>query len=260
MEQAMSEQTSSGALTGKHILVTRAEGRGGALVEGLTALGAKVTEVPLIVHRPPTNPDAAHAALAQGGAYDYALFTSARAVGASLKLLGDTSPRGGWPPVLAVGPATARAARQAGLSVRLVPAEFVAEGLLRALDGMDLAGKRVIFPRAEVAREELPDELRRRGAMVDVVPVYRTEPSPEAPGKLREALTRGVDLVSLASASAASSLASAAAGNPVPGVACIGPVAAAAARDLGLSVAVVAGEHTAEGLVEAIARYFGSGA
>jgi uroporphyrinogen III methyltransferase / synthase len=257
MEPAMSEPA-SGALAGTHVLVTRAEGKGGALTDGLAALGVRVTEVPLIVHRPPTDPDAAHTALAEAGTYEYALFTSARAVGASLKLLGDTSLRGGWPPVLAVGPATARAARLAGLSVRLVPVEFVAEGLLRALDGMDLAGKRVIFPRAEVAREELPEELRRRGASVDLVAVYRTEPSPEAPARLRDALAQGVDLVALASASAARSLASAANGGPVPSVACIGPVAAAAARDLGLDVAVVAAEHTAEGLVQAISRYLGS--
>ena len=244
------------ALTGKHLLVTRSEGKGGSLSEGLAQLGARVTEVPLIVHRPPTDPDAARAALAEAGTYDYAIITSARAVGASLKLLGDTSPRGGWPPVLAVGPATARAARQAGLSVRLVPAEFVAEGLLRALDGMELAGKRIIFPRAEVAREELPDELRRRGATVDVVPVYRTEPSPEAPDRLRAALAEHVDMVAIASASAAASLATAATGGNVPPVACIGPVAAQAAADLGLQVAVVAAEHTAEGLVDAILRYF----
>jgi uroporphyrinogen III methyltransferase/synthase len=244
------------ALGGRHLLVTRSEGRGGSLTEGLAQLGARVTEVPLIQHRPPTNPDPARDALAGAGGYDYVIFTSARAVGASLKLLGDHSPQGGWPPVLAVGPATARAARQAGLSVRLVPAEFVAEGLLRALDGMDLAGKRMIFPRAEVAREELPDELRRRGATVDVVPVYRTEPSPEAPARLRAALAEGVDLVALASASAAASLAAAGAGMTVPPVACIGPVAAQAATDLGLEVAVVASEHTAEGLVDAILRYF----
>ena len=246
----------SGGLTGKHLLVTRSEGKGGSLSEGLAGLGARVTEVPLIVHRPPTDPEAARVALGLAGTYDYAIITSARAVGASLKLLGDTSPRGGWPPVLAVGPATARAARQAGLSVRLVPAEFVAEGLLRALEDMDLAGKRIIFPRAEVAREELPDELRRRGATVDVVPVYRTEPSPDAPDRLRAALADHVDMVAIASHSAASSLVAAAAGGSIPPVACIGPVAAQAATDLGLQVAVVAGEHTAEGLVDAILRYF----
>ncbi|MFN2462879.1 MAG: uroporphyrinogen-III synthase [Candidatus Dormibacteria bacterium] len=246
----------SGPLAGKHLLVTRSEGKGGSLTEGLSGLGARVTEVPLIVHRAPSDPEAAREALAGAAAYDYAIITSARAVGASLKLLGDTSPKGGWPPVLAVGPATARTARQAGLSVRLVPAEFVAEGLLRALDGMDLDGKRIIFPRAEVAREELPDELRRRGATVDVVPVYRTEPSPDAPGRLRAALEEGVDMVAIASASAASSLASAAEGRPVPPLACIGPVAAQAAVDLGLSVAVVSEEHTAEGLVDAIRGYF----
>ncbi|MEA2683145.1 MAG: uroporphyrinogen methyltransferase / synthase [Chloroflexota bacterium] len=250
----------SSELAGKRVLVTRTEGKGGSLTEGLAAMGAFVTEVPLIVHRPPTDPEAARESLAAAGTYDYAILTSARAVGASLKLLGNDSPRGGWPPVLAVGPATARAARQAGLSVRLVPAEFVAEGLLRALDGMDLAGKRLIFPRAEVAREDLPEELRRRGATVDVVPVYRTEPSPDAPARLREALEKGVDMVALASASAAASLAQAAAGLQVPPVACIGPVAADAARTLGLDVAVVAGEHTAEGLVDAISRHFGRAA
>lgn len=250
----------SAALAGKRVLVTRTEGKGGSLTEGLAAMGAEVTEVPLIVHRPPTDPEATREALAAVGSYDYAILTSARAVGASLKLLGNESPRGGWPPVLAVGPATARAARQAGLSVRLVPAEFVAEGLLRALDGMDLAGKRMIFPRAEVAREDLPDELRRRGATVDVVPVYRTEPSADAAARLRLALEKGVDLVALASASAAASLAQAAAGLPIPPVACIGPVAAEAARGLGLEVAVVAREHTAEGLVDAISRHFGPAA
>ncbi|MFN2465920.1 MAG: uroporphyrinogen-III synthase [Candidatus Dormibacteria bacterium] len=246
----------SAALAGRRVLVTRAEGKGGSLTEGLGALGAIVTEVPLIVHRPPSDPEAAREALTSCGGYDYAIFTSARAVGAALKLLGDTAPRGGWPPVLAVGPATARTARQAGLSVRLVPAEFVAEGLLRALDGVELGGKRIIFPRAEVAREDLPDELRRRGATVDVVAVYRTEPSPEAPTRLREALEMGVDLVALASASAAASLAAAGEGRSIPPVACIGPVAADAARELGLDVAVVASEHTADGLVQAIAAHF----
>lgn len=247
-------------LAGKRVLVTRAESKGGSLSDGLAAMGVIVTEVPLIVHRPPSDPEGAREALGAAGGYDFAIFTSARAVGASLKLLGAESPRGGWPPVLAVGPATARTARHAGLSVRLVPAEFVAEGLLRALDGMDLAGKRLIFPRAEVAREDLPQELRRRGATVDVVPVYRTEPSPEAPARLRQALEEGVDLVAIASASAAASLAAAGAGGPLPPVACIGPVAADAARKLGLDVAVVAGEHTAEGLVEAISRHFGRAA
>jgi uroporphyrinogen-III synthase len=246
----------SGALAGRRVLVTRAEGKGGSLSAGLEALGAAVTEVPLIVHRPPSDPDAARDALLLAGSYDYAIFTSARAVGSSLKLLGPVSPRGGWPPVIAVGPATATTARQAGLSVRLVPAEFVAEGLLRALDGFDLTGRRIIFPRAEVAREDLPEELRRRGATVDVVSVYRTAPSPDAPARLSAALQNGVDLVALASASAAASLAAAGEGKPIPPVACIGPVAADAARKLGLEVAVVAAEHTADGLVEAIAAHF----
>jgi uroporphyrinogen III methyltransferase/synthase len=40
-------------------------------------------------------------------------------------------------------------------------------------------------------------------------------------------------------------------------VACIGPVTAAEARGAGLDVAILAGESTVEGLVEAITDYYG---
>ena len=44
----------------------------------------------------------------------------------------------------------------------------------------DSTGKRILLPRAAVARDVLPAELRRRGAQVDVVEAYRTVIPPEA--------------------------------------------------------------------------------
>ena len=48
--------------------------------------------------------------------------------------------------------------------------------------GFDLEGKRVLLPRAAVARDVLPHELRARGACVDVVEAYRAI-VPESAGK-----------------------------------------------------------------------------
>ena len=55
-----------------------------------------------------------------------------------------------------------------------MPEEYVAESLLEALAGEDLKGKRILLPRAAVARDLVPVTLRERGAVVDVVEAYRT--------------------------------------------------------------------------------------
>jgi uroporphyrinogen-III synthase len=92
------------------------------------------------------------------------------------------------------------------------------------------------------------------------VAVYRTLPAEPDEATLAE-LVRGVDVVTLASASAARSFASAAAGRDWPWlasatIACFGPVTAQAALACGLPVHIVAGESTADGLVEALQGYF----
>lgn len=58
-----------------------------------------------------------------------------------------------------MGSATATKLAEWGLKPALVPAEFRAEGLLAAFP-QNLVGTRILFPRAEVARELLPEELR----------------------------------------------------------------------------------------------------
>jgi uroporphyrinogen-III synthase len=102
-----------------------------------------------------------------------------------------------------------------------------------------------------VARDVLPDGLRAAGWDVDVVAAYRTVPAPLTDDQRARAET--ADVVTFTSSSTVERYLEAMGDRPVPGVvACIGPITAATARDHGLSVDVVADEHTIAGLVRAL--------
>src|SRR6185312_10352551 len=88
--------------------------------------------------------------------------------------------------ICAIGPATRAAVEALHLKVDLMGAEYVAEGLVEAFRNHDLAGKRVLLPRAAVARDLVPSELTRRGAVVDVVEAYRTTLPDAAARRARE--------------------------------------------------------------------------
>jgi len=137
----------------------------------------------------------------------------------------------------AIGPGTAAALRERGLEPTLVPRTSTQEGLLAELPSP--AG-RVLVAAAEGARRVLSDAL---GA--DFLPLYRTvEVSPED--------VPDVDIVLLASSSAARSLARTAARGAR--VVVIGPQTAAAARELGLRIVAEASEHDLDGLTAALAK------
>jgi uroporphyrinogen III methyltransferase / synthase len=172
--------------------------------------------------------------------------------------------------VAAVGSRTAAALRKVGLAPDLLPERFTAADLLRAFrtatDGKDLptmAGSYVLFPRAEVAEEELRRGLEEMGARVEVVTAYRVEETPSGARRLaRKILARELEAVTLTSGSAARSVARAwrqsgrgGDGWP-PGVlvAAIGPVTAEAARREGLPVHLVPRSYTLEDLAKALAK------
>ncbi len=91
--------------------------------------------------------------------------------------------------IVAVGPKTAGALGKNGLKVDIIPEESMAEGIVLALSGEDIRGKKFLYPRAEVAREVLPEALRAAGAIVDVVTVYRTVAPGGLSGAIRDALS-----------------------------------------------------------------------
>jgi uroporphyrinogen III methyltransferase/synthase len=164
-----------------------------------------------------------------------------------------------------IGPATAKALGRFHLHPDLMPETYQAEYLLEALSALPWNNQRVLIPRAEEAREILPEGLRQMGAEVLVVSAYKTVPAEEEKGALRERLIRAeVDCLTFTSSSTVINfLALFSRQEILPllknvALACIGPVTAQTARDNGLKVSIVAEEYTIPGLVTAIEKHFSS--
>ncbi|HLW59684.1 MAG TPA: uroporphyrinogen-III synthase [bacterium] len=264
--------TAPGALDGRWIVVTRARAQAGALAARLEAEGARIAEFPTIRVGPLDDYGEADRAIDRLGDYRWIVFTSQNGVTAFLDRL---QARAGTVRGLdhhdlaAIGPATAGALRARGLRVDLAPAEFVAEALVEAFATASsagpsrLRGARVLLPRALEARGVLPEGLRGLGAIVDVVPVYRTVTErDQAPAVRRRLLDGEVDAVTFTSSSTVRGFVEVL-GPEAPRVggraliACIGPVTAATARERGLPVGLVAREYTVPGLVAALRERLG---
>jgi uroporphyrinogen III methyltransferase/synthase len=237
------------ALTGKTIVITRAASQSADLRSRLEDLGARVIECPTIHLVPPKSWKPVDEAIRRLNTYQWLLFTSANAVAQFMDRMGDRRPA---IPIAVVGSATAAKLEEWGLKAALVPKEFRAEGLLEAFPE-NLVGTRILFPRAEVARELLPEELRRRGAIVDLITVYRTVKA--FAGNIGEILeTERVDCIVFTSPST------------IPedlhmlptgtALAVIGPVTSEAAQLLGLKPDIVPIESTVPALVEYIKDHF----
>jgi uroporphyrinogen III methyltransferase/synthase len=238
------------ALSGKTIVITRAASQSGELRAALEDLGARVIECPTIHIVPPQSWKPVDDAIRRLNTYQWLLFTSANAVEQFMGRMGDRRPS---IPIAVVGSATGKKLGEWGLKPSLVPADFRAEGLLEAFPG-NLVGTRILFPRAEVARELLPEELRRRGATVDIVTVYRTVKA--LAGSIGEILeTERVDCIVFTSPSTIpEDLHMLPTGTRL---AVIGPVTREAAQLLGLKPDIVPVESTVPALVLAIREYFG---
>ena len=240
-------------LFGTRIVVTRAREQASALVDRLRTLGAETIELPAIEIADPADGGVAVRKAADAIAtYSWVVFTSANAVARFMPLLRDARALGPVR-VAAIGPGTADALAEFGVTADLVPDRFVAEALLDAVpDGQG----RVLLPRAAVARDVLPAGLEAKGWDVDVVEAYRTEPAAPSEAALEAAAT--ADAITFTSSSTVTNFLAVAGADRVPGlVACIGPVTADTARAAGLRVDVVAEEHTIDGLVDALCAALG---
>lgn len=241
----VSESDSLWPLRGRRIVVTRPREYATALVRGLEALGAEAPVVPLIAIEPVLD-GREFARLVERGDHDWIVFTSANAVRVVGPLLARVRARSA-----AVGPATAGALRELGVEPAFVPERFAASEIAAGLE--PLPGARVLLPQSEIAEPLLADELRARGATVDVVEAYRTVP--RRPSDEELATLRDADAILLASGSAARSLAQhGGAGSSL--VVCIGPTTAQVARESGLDVGLVAEDATGQGMIEAVVSHF----
>jgi uroporphyrinogen III methyltransferase/synthase len=218
----------------------------------LETLGAIVTELPAITIEPLdfVLPDLTD--------YGWIVFTSVNGVahffdrglaasGLDARALGPVE-------VAAIGPGTAEALAAVGIAADLIPERFVAESLLEAFPPPVAAGERVLLPRAETARDVLPEGLRARGYDVDVMPVYRTTRATPAADDLAVVRAGAVDAVTFTSSSTVDNFCAivGAFEGDQPLVVSIGPVTSQTARDRGLRVDTEADPHTIDGLVAAL--------
>lgn len=248
------------------VVVTRAGGREDPLGAALRKGGAEMVWLPTTATLPPIDPSPLDAALERLGEVDWVVFTSGHAVEAVC-----ARPRwpAAWsaaaprrPRVAAVGTSTARRLGERGIGVDLVPPQASAASLVAALlaaGNGPLRGRRVLWPRSDIARRELPDGLVAAGAVVEEPIAYRTVAA--IPGGLegfRRDLEAGrIDAVCFLSPSAADGLARAL-GSDLSGlagrclVASLGPATSGALARLGAAPDVEAARHTPEGLAEAL--------
>lgn len=247
-------------LFGKTILITRPRHQAIHLAQALENLGAETVAIPTIRIIQPTDTGLLDEALNRLPDYDWALFTSVNAVDFFLKRLQeqgkDFRALGGLR-IAAIGPATAQRLTETGIVCDLVPKDYRAEGLLEALAQGNAKGLRFLLPRAKVARELLPKKLAELGATVDVVPVYETIADEGVAQNINTLLqTREIDVIAFTSASTVKNFHALADSDAFLSsgakIACIGPITAAAARKLNLSVSIEATEYTVPGLVNAI--------
>lgn len=251
-------------LFGRRIVVTRPRHQAPEFADILESWGAEVIVFPTIeIATPPVQADL-DAALARAETFDWVIFTSANGVEVFFERL-RTQERDirEWhrARIAAIGPQTARALRNSGVRVDLVPADFTAEGLLEALTDVALVGQRVLLPRAGGARELLPIELSRRGAEVEEVVTYVSRLPDVDVRDLLAWVHRGVDLITFTSSSTAAHFVQLL-GSELHEVAtktrfgCIGPITGATARGHGLTVDVEPSEFTIPAFAESIAAHF----
>jgi uroporphyrinogen III methyltransferase / synthase len=242
------------------------------LTAGLEALGGTVVPLPVIEVKEIIDKHPLDEALLSLEKYSWIIFTSAYGVAFFVKRLEELKiqqDRMVRPKICAVGPATAKALKDCGFDIALVPEQYVAEGVIQALDhhcgGLrHLAGNHILLPRALQARDVLPKALAEAGAQVDVVACYETLSTEMDETTIRQLYGMAPDLVVFTSSSTIKNLIA------ILGqeygkklflnsrVAVLGPITAKTAESFGKHAEIVPKENTVASLLDAIREYFGS--
>ena len=253
-------------LFGQRIAITRDRRQAPQLSDPLEALGADVLPMPVIEIQPSSDPGPLDRAIAQLDSYDWLIFTSVNGVYTFLDRLDKSQKdlRSLRARICTIGPATRAAVEALHLKVERTPKEYVAESLLEAFAGEDLQGVRILLPRAAVARDLIPAEFARRGAVVDVAEAYRTVPPADLAPKVRDVLARRPHWITFTSSSTVKNFVGAL--EPLGGLKAmagirtvsIGPITSGTLREFGLPVDAEADPHNIPGLVAALAARAGT--
>jgi len=251
------------SLSGKKVVVTRPEAQNQRFVEKLVNLGANPICLPVIEISPVADPQELDLVLKRLDQYDWLVLTSVNGVAAVWERLDalDVQKLPKRLKLACIGPKTAASLNEKGYQADFVPEEYIAEAILPGLG--DLEGIKVLLARADIARPDLPEEIRAGGGTADDICAYRTIPA-KPDRKSIEAVAEGVDLLTFTSPSTVENFFQILLsegldplklpGDPV--VACIGPITARAAEMNEYQVKIIPEEYTIEGLLWAMEDYF----
>ncbi len=256
-------------LFGKRIVVTRTREQASELMAGLEENGANCLEYSTIKIEAVDSYEELDEELERIQEYHWILFTSLHGVRYFFdRLYGkglDTRSLNG-PGIAAVGKATADLLLKYGVRADLLPTVFTGEGLAETLLDQGVEGRNILIPRAEKAREILPETLRGAGAQVTVTPVYKNVAPEGKRVQLRDELEAGkVDMVTFTSSSTVrnflgmvdakdSSDLKRLMHNVV--IAAIGPITAKTVTDNGLKVDIQPESYTIPDMVQEIVKHY----
>jgi uroporphyrinogen III methyltransferase / synthase len=197
----------SKTLFGKRILVTRAKSQAGVLSRLLAQKGAKVIEIPTIEIKPLPLDRRGKEIIQNVHLFNWLVFSSTNAVEIFVKHLTKMGEKKKLRniKITCVGESTAKALRAKDVKVDLVPKDYRQEGLAKAFQKMEVKEKKFLIAGAKEGRDVLAKFLKRKGAKVELLPLYENRVPRNAKHSLQMLMAqqRKVDLVIFTSSSAA---------------------------------------------------------
>lgn len=259
----MAQSTKS--LSNRRIVITRASEQSSALRERLEKLGAEVIELPLIKVSCEIDKHTLADCFLELGSYDWMIFTSVNGVRCFFdqffKLFDDIRSLG-LMRIACVGETTAKAVEALRLKVECMPKKATADNLAKELIATgSLDSAKILLVTGNLNREALEQKLEEARAIVDRLPVYKTEHNDVSGEPAVEVFKKlGADAILFASSSAAESFASqreclrlnSGATSPLYGS--IGTQTSESLRAKGLAVDFEAEEATLDDLVKALVK------
>jgi uroporphyrinogen III methyltransferase/synthase len=249
-------------LTGRRILITRAQEQAEEFSRLLENYGAQVIPFPTIEIAPPGEWQPLDKTIEKLDSYDWAIFTSVNGVRSFTQRLHDKG-KGvdalAGKKICAIGPRTQRELETRGLTVTFMPTEYKAEGVIEGLKTRGIKGQKILLPRARGARKILPEALQEVGAIVDEVEAYQAVKPSKSNESLAVILKQGIDVVTFTSSSTVRNFMELLSDKSVMSgvkIAVIGPITAETARSYGLEPHITPGEYTIPALVQAIVEHF----
>lgn len=254
------------ALQNKFFLVTRTEEQSAAFRSLLESRGAKTFCLPAIQIVDPDSWQDCDNAIWKLAEYDGVCFTSKNAVEKfvgrirsirpqALQTLSDCK-------LYVIGEKTKLALQSNGFSTTFVPQHASADKLAAAIREASITGKKILFPKSNIARPELPEQLRKAGAIVDEVVAYNTVmPDPQHLDTVKRLLQeKKIDAATFFSPSSVVNMLEMLGSDLLSqtAIAAIGTTTAEAAVQAGLRTSIVAPQATSESFASAIEQYFSS--